>query len=882
MLLRSSWGGNLSWHLYSLHREAFWGISPSIYNLGIDFDVDEKAKPALLDLDRDIKIEPTSFKLDNDIRIKQANSKSDGDTKTEPVYFELDTGANIKSAKVELDGNIQAEQVNYEIDRVTKIEPINFELNSDVKAKSVELLTEFQILLAGNDANVAVESSPQISDINANVLTTSLKTQSETDKQFPNSSLIPFIDLSSPKISARRLFTPLLDLIDEPGSNSTPFQDIFPSSDYFNSLIKNISTLFDPSLLKSQSLSELAGAFENPDHIFKWSRLALDYATSSTAGPTPSSRLFALLTTSMWDAWAVFEDKATGSIYYQDKQDDFIALLESFEISDKDLAGFKALYKYSTNTVKEILEHAVRHVAMDVSAFNVLSEIQSSLFKDGIPDDLAGTSEELLSKNLASTGELLSIDRVADLVISIGTKIGEKVSSGINQFAKKDNSNQLGFYADTTGYSPSASVYNSNDPDTLIDSSWQPLEGQIALTQQWGGVTPFAIAPDLLIPSSILTPYTESGELNTKFISELTLVRDKRQTLTPMEKAIAEYYEGGPLTATPPGLWFKQQIDESSRRKLDLDQSLKLAFGVTQAMFDAGIATWKVKNFFDSVRPVTAIRQYEPDKVLNDEGLLARDWSSFLPTPNFQENPSGHSSFSAASNFMFIKSFGSNVFDFSVTLEDDDSQYSEFGFDGDPDSMSDIVISATYFTEAAAQAGDSRIYGGIHIKDGDLKGQIIGITSAAYVSQKIESLELGLPLEEVSSLPLLSFGTMQNDILTGLSLEDYDKNSVQKIYGFDGEDTFVAKGSLPLEVYGGSGKDTFLIYETGTVSLRDYESMEKIELDAAIFEAGETIGDIQFNISATEPFTDVSLDGYLLFRMDGYWSSDDVSLSILA
>ena len=64
--------------------------------------------------------------------------------------------------------------------------------------------------------------------------------------------------------------------------------------------------------------------------------------------------------------------------------------------------------------------------------------------------------------------------------------------------------------------------------------------------------------------------------------------------------------------------------------------------------------------------------------------------------------------------------------------------------------------------------------------------------------------------------------------------------------------------------------------------MRDYESMEEIELAPAFFEAGETIGDIQFNISATEPFTEVSINDRSLFKMDGYWISDDVSLSILA
>jgi hypothetical protein len=518
---------------------------------------------------------------------------------------------------------------------------------------------------------------------------------------------------------------------------------------------------------------------------------------------------------------------------------------------------------------------------MDVSAFNVFSEIQSSLFIDGIPSDLVGTAEELLSKNLASTAEMLSVGKIADLVVSIGTEIGETVSSSIVDYALIDGSNQLGFYEDTTGYIPPVSVYEPNNPNSPIDSFWIPQEGQIALTPQWGEVTPFAIDTNDLIPSEIVTPYTDQGDLNAVFIRQLIEVRDTGISLTPLEKAIAELYEGGDGTAFPPGYWHEQTIDQAEIRNLNLDESLKLLFGVSQSMFDSGIVVWETKYVYQSVRPGTSIPQYKPNTVLSD-GTLASEWNPYLSTPPFPDIASGHSAFSSAANYFLIDHFGSNYYDFTVTLKDDDSIYSVNGFDGMPGSGDDIVISATYFSEASAQAGISRIYGGIHAADGDLQGQLIGNRSGSKVSQKIDSLLKGLPLEEVSALPIQSFGTMVDDILTGLPSESFDANSVQQLYAFGGDDTLIAKGESLWQLYGGFGKDTFQIYETGSVSLRDYESMEKIELDAAIFESSETIGDIQFNISATEPFTEVSINDRSLFKMDGYWISDDVSLSILA
>ena len=119
-------------------------------------------------------------------------------------------------------------------------------------------------------------------------------------------------------------------------------------------------------------------------------------------------------------------------------------------------------------------------------------------------------------------------------------------------------------------------------------------------------------------------------------------------------------------------------------------------------------------------------------------------------------------------------------------------------------------------------------------------------------------------------------------------MEDFDEIPVQQLYAFDGEDVIVVKGDSLWEVYGGSGMDTFQFYETGSVSLRDYESMEEIELAPTIFQKGESLADIQFTISANtisannKLFTDVSLNDRLLFTMDGDWDPKNVSLSILA
>lgn len=49
-------------------------------------------------------------------------------------------------------------------------------------------------------------------------------------------------------------------------------------------------------------------------------------------------------------------------------------------------------------------------------------------------------------------------------------------------------------------------------------------------------------------------------------------------------------------------------LNAAVSQNLSLDESVKLIFLVSNALFDAGIAAWDVKRAFDSVRPITAIQ----------------------------------------------------------------------------------------------------------------------------------------------------------------------------------------------------------------------------------------------------------------------------------
>ena len=183
----------------------------------------------------------------------------------------------------------------------------------------------------------------------------------------------------------------------------------------------------------------------------------------------------------------------------------------------------------------------------------------------------------------------------------------------------------------------------------------------------------------------------------------------------------------------------------SSRDDHSLDDDVKLFFGLSNAVFDAGVATWEAKVFYDYVRPVRAIRElgklgligefnsdlggfaieaWQPD--LGTQTILATDFLTYQtpgsdPSPPFAEYTSGHSAFSAAGAEVLSLFTGSDEFGASVTFAPGESRF-EPGIT--PEAP--ITLEWDTFTEAADEAGVSRLYGGIHFEDGDLNARILG------------------------------------------------------------------------------------------------------------------------------------------------------------
>lgn len=117
---------------------------------------------------------------------------------------------------------------------------------------------------------------------------------------------------------------------------------------------------------------------------------------------------------------------------------------------------------------------------------------------------------------------------------------------------------------------------------------------------------------------------------------------------------------------------------------------------------------------------------------------FALKWGATFVTPPFAEYVSGHSTFSASAAQVLRAFAGSSTFYDGETATSQDVNFDgvsdvfgehivragSFAFEDTP--AEDVVLRWPTFQDAADEAGISRLYGGIHIQDGDRFGREMG------------------------------------------------------------------------------------------------------------------------------------------------------------
>ena len=474
-----------------------------------------------------------------------------------------------------------------------------------------------------------------------------------------------------------------------------------------------------------------------------WDRAVQQAVIETAPGPTIASRAYAMVHTAMYDSWSAYEDVPISTNL-----------------------GDSLQRPQAENTIENKAE------AMSYSAYRVLLNLfpeQKAIF-DGVMEEL-GYDPNFSSIDAATPAGIG--------IISAQALLNYRVRDGANQLGDASNSDGTP-YSDYTGYQPSnkpGQIKNIEQwtPDILIDDSSIDEEfiSQEFLTPHWGKVTPFALEdgnqlrpdppqPFLLVEGEVdleaktitledgvvldITPELVGTLIDPEFIAQAEEVVEYSANLSDEQKLIAEFWEDGGGTSFPPGTWMTFGQYVSARDDNTLDEDAEMFFCLGNAVFDAGIATWESKVYYDYTRPIGAVKalgelgligEYNWDlggyaiKAYNGESretqtILATDFITYQ-TPNadysppFAEYTSGHSAFSAAGAEVLQYYTGSDYFGGAIAFSPGESR-----FEPGITPTETVTLEWDTFSEAADEAGMSRLYGGIHFSEGDLNGRQLG------------------------------------------------------------------------------------------------------------------------------------------------------------
>lgn len=263
-------------------------------------------------------------------------------------------------------------------------------------------------------------------------------------------------------------------------------------------------------------------------------------------------------------------------------------------------------------------------------------------------------------------------------------------------------------------------------------------------------------------------------------------------------RVLAEFWADGPDSETPPGHWFVilNTVQDHPEFKRDfkglgdilkpLEWDVKAYFALGGAMHDAAIAAWGAKGWYDSVRPISALRAMgdrgqssdtslpsyhemgnplkkgyvelvtEGDALVGENKehlgkikfkswrgpdfiedvredaagvgwILAENWWPYqrptFVTPPFAGYVSGHSTYSRAAAEVLTALTGSAFFPGGKS--DFEIEANRFlTFERGPSV--DLTLEWATYRDAADQSALSRIWGGIHPPIDDIPGRLMG------------------------------------------------------------------------------------------------------------------------------------------------------------
>jgi hypothetical protein len=446
----------------------------------------------------------------------------------------------------------------------------------------------------------------------------------------------------------------------------------------------------------------------NPNAAYRWMHVMQEASGRSVdragARPTIISREMHIVVTAMYDAWAAYDATAVGSR----------------------LGG--TLRRPEAERTTSNKERALAHAAYRALRY-VYAE--DAAWLDGQMKAAGQDPEDA----------------------SAAAVVGRAAADALIAYRRRDGANQHGDEAGSNGkpYSDYTYYEPRNSPDRVVDPDrWQPLPfddgkgGRVYpgfLTAHWYRVKPFALErSDQFRPG----PFPKVGsERLKKDVEECVRYNG---ALSVEDKAVVEFMRDGPRSTGQSGHWLRFAADVSRRDRHTLDQDVKLFFAVGNVVFDAFIACWEAKRYYDSSRPWTLVRHlYRGRKLAGylgpDRGfgeIPAELWHPYSPpafvTPPFPGYPSGHATASAAAARILASFTGADRYECVAIRKAGELTEPALFKEG-----REIRLKLPTFTATAEMAAVSRAMGGYHIPADNHAGLELGRQIAAYAWPKYQA-----------------------------------------------------------------------------------------------------------------------------------------------
>jgi len=262
---------------------------------------------------------------------------------------------------------------------------------------------------------------------------------------------------------------------------------------------------------------------------------------------------------------------------------------------------------------------------------------------------------------------------------------GEELGKAIVSWANRDGYADLPPTEDYIIPDYGESTWELTTPNT------QPVE------PYWASLRPFML--DYISQCYLYPTMPFDTDPESTFYQQALEVMNTVDRLTPEQRAVALWWMDDPGdTGLPSGHWV-----QIASYVLEADDASLLLTGEVMGMLgpvlaDSFITAWGLKYDTMLLRPVTYINDY-----------ISPRWQPLIETPYFPEYPSAHAAVSAAATQILDFFFGTRAFT-----------------DRANESRGMGVRSYLSFEHAMYEAGFSRLYGGIHYRDGIERGFDVG------------------------------------------------------------------------------------------------------------------------------------------------------------